>query len=87
MMDKQGKQAKTGTPLFNGPNYAFWNIRMRVFLQAQGAKVWTIVLNRYDERVNPPTDAQGRKAYEGNSKAMNSILSGLTEIVFVKVMH
>ena len=60
---------------------------MRLFLQAQGAEVWTIVLNRYDTRVNPPTNAQGKKAYEGNSKEMNVILSGLTEIVFVKVMH
>ena len=45
------------------------------------------ILNRYDARVNPPTDAQGKKVYEGNSKAMNAILSGLTKTVFVKVMH
>ena len=60
---------------------------MRVFLQAQGAEVWTIVLNRYDACVNPPTNAQERTSYEGKSKAMNVILSGLTETVFVKVMH
>ena len=58
-----------------------------MFLQAQGAKVWTTVLNRYDARVNPPTDNQGKKAYEDNSKAMNAILSGLSETIFVKVMH
>ena len=44
-------------------------------------------MNRYDAHVNPPTDAQGKRAYEGNSKALNAILSGLTETVFVKVMH
>ena len=60
---------------------------MRVFLQAQGAEVWIVVLNRYDARVYPPTDAQGKRAYEGNSKAMNAILSSLTETIFVKVMH
>ena len=86
-MDNQGKQTKTGTPLFDGQDYAFWNIRMRVFLQAQGDEVWIAVLNRYDAHVNPPTDAQGKKTYEGKSKAMNVILIGLTETVFVKAMH
>ena len=86
-MENQGKQTKTGTPLFDGQNYAFWNIRLRVFLQAQGYEVWTTVLNRYDALVNPPIDAQGKRAYEGNSKAMNAILSGLNETIFVKVMH
>ena len=88
-MDKQGKQTKTGTPLFDGLNYAFWNVRMRVYLQAQGANVWRIIVNTYDIPGNPPTDAPSpeRKHYEDNSKAMNAILSGLTEIVFLKVMH
>ena len=44
-------------------------------------------MNRYDAHVNPPTNAQGKRAYEGNSKALNEILSGLTETVFVKVMR
>ena len=60
---------------------------MRVLLQAQGVEVWTTILNRYDARVNPPIEAQGKRAYEGNSKALTAILSGLIEIVFVKVMH
>jgi hypothetical protein len=86
-MDKQGKQTKTGTPLFDGQNYAFWSIRMKLFLQAQGAEVWKVVLSEYDVPVDPPIDTQGKRAYENNSKAMNSILSGLNETVFVKVMH
>jgi hypothetical protein len=86
-MDKEGKHTKRGTPLFDGMNYALWNIRMRVFLQAQGAKVWKAVLNRYDVPANPPTNTHGMKAYENNSKAMDAILSGLTKTIFVKVMH
>ena len=85
-MDKQGKHMKSGTPLFDGLNYAFWTIRMELFLQAQGAEIWKAVLSKYNVPVNPPTKAQGKKAYEDNSKAMNAILSGLTETVFVKVM-
>ena len=88
-MDRQGKQTKIGTPLFDRLNYAFWSIRMKVYLKAQGADVWRMIVNTYDIPANPPADRQGieRKNYEDNSKAMNAILSGLTETVFVKVMH
>jgi hypothetical protein len=86
-MEKQGKQTKTGTPLFNGLNYAFWSVRMRVYLQAQTTDVWKVVPNRYDISANPPTYAHLKKIYEDISKAMNAILSGLTETIFVKVMH
>ena len=83
-MDKQGKQTKIGTPLFDGLNYAFWSIRMGVFFQDQGAEVWKEVLSGYDVPADPPTDTQGKKAYENNSKAMNAILSGLTETCICK---
>ena len=86
-MDKQGKQTKTRTPLFNGLNYAFQNVRMRVYMQSLGVDVWKAVLNRYNVPATPPVDNAGKKIYEDKSKAMNTILSGLAETVFVKVMH
>lgn len=86
-MDKQGKHTKIGTPLFDGLNYAFWNIRMRAFLQAQGAEFWKAVVSRYDPPANPPIYNQGKKIYEDKSREMNAILSGLIETVFVRVMH
>jgi hypothetical protein len=86
-MDRQGKQTKIGTPLFDGLNYAFWSIRMKVYVQAQGADVWKMIVNTYDIPTNPPADGRDVKLYEENLKEMNAILSGLTEIVFVKVMH
>ena len=86
-MDKQGKQTKTGTPIFDGLNYAFWNVRMRVFLQAQRIDVWQAVVNGYNVPTTLPIDNTRRKIYEGKSKAMNAILSGLVESIFVKVMH
>ena len=46
-----------------------------------------MVANKYDIPANPPEDTHERKLYEDNSKAMNAILSGLTETIFVKVMH
>ena len=29
--------------LFDGTNYAYWKVRMKVFLQALGEKVWQTV--------------------------------------------
>ena len=87
-MDRQGKQTKTRTPLFDGLNYAFWSIRMKVYLQAQGTNIWKMIVNIYDIPVGPSaTNSTEKKIFEDNSKVMNAILSGLTEIVFVKVMH
>ena len=60
---------------------------MRVFFQAQGVDVWKAVVNRHNVPATPPIDSTGKKLYEDNSKAMNTILSGLAEIVFVKIMH
>ena len=74
--------------MFNGLNYAFWSIRMKVYLLAQGVDVWRMIVNTYDILANPPApNSTERKLYEENLKAMNAILSGLTEAVFVKVMH
>ena len=86
-MDKQGNQTKTRTPIFDGLNYVFWSVRMRLFLQAQGIDVWKVVVNGYNVPATLPIDNAGRKLHEYNSKAMNEILSGLVELVFVKVMH
>ena len=56
-------------------------------MQDQGIDVWKAVVNGYNVPATPPIDNARRKLYEGNSKSMNAILSGLTEIIFVNVMH
>ena len=40
IMDKKSKFTKHGLPLFDGHNYAFWSIRMKLFLQTQGVDIW-----------------------------------------------
>ena len=87
MMDKKSEFTKHGLPLFDGHNYAFWSIRMKLFLQTQGVYVWQAVLNEYSAPTNIPTDVVGKKIYESNSKAMYAILGGLAGSEFVKVMH
>jgi hypothetical protein len=79
--------AKIGAPRFDGHNYAFWNKRMKTFLQAQGFDVWKSVVDGYTTPTTPPTDKDGKKLSENNSKAKGTILSSLDDSIFVKVMH
>jgi len=78
---------KNKAPLFDRENYAFWSIRMWTYLLALGFDICLLVMIGYIAPKNPPIDNAGKKASEHNEKAMNSILCGLSEIFFVKVMH
>ena len=61
---------------------------MKVYLQAQGTDIWKMIENTYNiPSTTSATTTTDKKYFEDNSKAMNAILSGLTETVFVKVMH
>ena len=84
---KKYEFTKHGLPLFDGHNYGFWSIRMKLFLQTQGVDVWQAMLNEYSAPTTIPTDDVGKKLYESNSKAMYAILGGLAGSEFVKVMH
>ena len=32
-------------PMFNGMNYAFWKVRMRIFRESIDALIWEVVVN------------------------------------------
>lgn len=49
--------------------------------------VWMSVKNGYIVPQLPPTDPNTKREYENNAKDKNAILSGLSDIEFVKVMH
>jgi hypothetical protein len=59
----------------------------KTFLQAHGFDVWQSVVDGYVAPTTPPTDKDGKKLSENNSKAKGTILSSLDDSVFVKVMH
>ena len=86
-MDQQEGMATNRPPLFIGEDYAYWSFRMRCHLMSLGWKVSVatkkevLVGNQY------PTDTVELGQYEGNAKALNAILSGLTNTVFTKVMQ
>ena len=52
-----------------------------------GWKVWEATQQDHKIRNQYPTDALELGEYEGNSKSLNAILSGLTNLVFTKVMQ
>ena len=41
--------------LFDGTNYAYWKVCMRVFLQSIGEKVWLVVGVGWTKPEEPPT--------------------------------
>ena len=87
-MEKYEKYSKLGSPLFDGLNYDFWSIRMKLFLQLLGLDVWQAVLNGYTPRERDPHVGTTKiRLFEHNSRAMSVILGGLTTSKKLKVMH
>jgi hypothetical protein len=78
---------KNGIPQFDGQKYAFWSIRMKTYIQAQGFQVWKSIVDGYKAPVVPPTNDKVVKLGENNSKATNALLNGLSDTVFTKVPH
>ena len=86
-MDQQEGLDTNRPPLFTGENYAYWSVRMRCHLMSLGWKVWAATEKVHNIGNLYPIDTLEVGEYEGNSKALNAILSGLTNIVFTKVMQ
>jgi hypothetical protein len=78
---------KNGIPQFDGQKYAFWSIRMRTYIHAQGFQVWQSIVDGYTASTVPPTNDKAVKLSENNFKATNALLNGLSDIVFTKVAH
>jgi hypothetical protein len=78
---------KNGIPQFNGQKYAFWSIRMKTYIQAQGFEIWKSIVDGYTTPTVPPTNDKAVKLGQNNSKAKNALLNGLSETIFTKVAH
>ena len=74
-------------PLFDGTNYAFWKVHMKVFLRALGEQVWQAIevgwikpkeaLVDWDEAII--------KEENFNSRALNALFCGVTNEEFRKI--
>jgi hypothetical protein len=52
-----------------------------------GFDVWRAVVDGYKAPATPPTDKDGKKLEDNDSRDKNVILNGLTESVYTKVVH
>ena len=86
-MYQQEGLATNITPLFTGDNYAYLSVRMKCHLMSLGYKVWRSVEKQNKIPDDLPIDRDELDQYEANAKALNAILSGLANSVFVKVMQ
>ena len=74
-------------PLFDGTNYAYWNIRMRAFLPSLDEKVWQAMEIGWTKSKEAPTDWDDAKIKVANfnSKALNALFSAVTNEEFKKI--
>ena len=74
-------------PLFDGTNYAYWKVCMRVFLQSLDEEVWQVVEIGWTKSKEVPTDWDDAKIKSANfnSGALNAIFSAVTNEEFKKI--
>ena len=82
-----GGQSLIISPLFDGTNYAYWKVRMRVFLQSLDEKVWQAVEIGWIKptEVSADWDDAKIKAENFNSRALNALFSAVTNEEFKKI--
>ena len=76
-------------PLFDGIDYAYWKVCMRVFLQSLDEKVWQIVEIGWTKPTEAPTDwDDGKiKATNFNSRALNALFNVVINEEFRKISY
>ena len=64
-------------PHFNGNNYTYWKVRMKVFLKSLDERVWPSVENGWERPTTPISEwnTAQKEATSFNSKAMNAIFN------------
>ena len=74
-------------PLFDSTNYAYWKVRMRVFLKSLDEKIWQAVdigWTKPKEALADWDDAK-IKAANFNNRALNALFSTVTNDEFNKI--
>ena len=86
-MNNYEKEASIRPPIFDGRNFAYWKVRITTYLQSLGIEVWDIMETGHTFPSSTPTNTVGKKQYETNVKAINTLLGSLSQLEFVKVMQ
>ena len=85
-MSNYKKEESIRPPIFDGINFVCWKVRITAYLQSLGTDVWEIVEGGYTFPSAIPIDMAGKKQYETNAKAINTLLGSLSQSEFVKVI-
>ena len=74
-------------PLFDGTNYAYWKVRMKVFLQGLGEQVWQVVEVGWikSKEASVYWDEATIIATNFNTRALNALFCGVTNKEFKKI--
>ena len=74
-------------PLFDGTNYAYWKVHMRVFLQSLDEKVWQAVEIGWTKPKEAPADWDEAKIKVANfnNRALNALFNEVTNEEFKKI--
>ena len=86
-MSKYEREALIRPPIFDGTNFIYWKVRVTAYLQSLVTEVWDIIDTGYTFPSATPIDPTGKKQYETNAKAVNTLLGCLSQSEFVKVMQ
>src|ERR1700729_332907 len=86
-MSNYEREASVRPPVFDGTNFNYWKVRVTAYLQSLGTEVWNIVETGYAFPSTTPTDADEKKKYETNAKAVSTLLGCISQTEFMKVMH
>ena len=86
-MSNYEREASIRPTIFDGTNFVYWKVRVTAYLQSLGTEVWDIIDTGYTFPSATPTDLTGKKQYETNAKAVNTLLGSLSQTEFVKVMQ
>eukprot|EP00253_Pinus_taeda_P027646 PITA_27646 len=86
-MSNYEKEASIRPPVFDGTNFNYWKVRVTAYLQSLGTEVWNIIETGYAFPSTTPTDADEKKKYETNAKAVSTLLGCISQTEFMKVMH
>ena len=75
------------SPLFDGINYAYWKVRMKVFLQALSEQVWQAIEVGWIKPKEAPIDWDEATiiAANFNNRALNALFCGVTNEEFKKI--
>ena len=79
-------QSTTRPPLFTGSNFAYWKVRMRIYLRCIDLDILELIEKKYVEKskIGNMTDGERHQA-NLNAKAMNALICGLTPNEYKRV--